>query len=370
MTQQNTVLLIGDVNSSHIHKWVKVIANYFRVVIFSIDQLSEQNRQYVEIDNVVVYASKKNTSNSMSVVAYLKHLKRLRKIIKKEQPFVTHAHYATSYGMLGALTKKTIYCISVWGSDIYFFPKKTFIHRFMLKWILKKTDYIFATSHHLAAETNLYTKKNSYIIPFGLDTTLFAPNSESKNEIFTVGTVKSLENVYGIDRLITAFTQFNNKYPNSRCLIYGKGSQEDTLQQQINRVGMHEAIQLRGFVANDKVPEVIAQFDVYCALSRIESFGVAILEASACEVPVIVSDVDGLPEVVKHEQTGYVLDGDNMEQVVEQLEKLYLDSDLRKRLGQNGREFVKNTYEWTITSQKQIDFYYSLLKKEKNSDYS
>jgi len=367
MKSPNTVLLIGDVNSPHIHKWVKTIAAYFRVVIFSIDQLSEQNRQYVEIDNVVVYPSKKNTSNSTSIFTYLKHLKRLRKVIKKEQPFVTHAHYATSYGMLGVLTKKTIFCISVWGSDIYFYPKKTFIHRLFLKYILKKTDYIFATSHHLATETNLYTKKNINIIPFVLDTTLFCPISEFKSEVFTVGTVKSLENVYGIDRLIDAFVAFNKKHPNSRCLIYGKGSQKDILQQQINTLGMRDAIQLKGFVTNNKVPEAIAQFDVYCAFSRRESFGVAVIEASSCEVPVIVSNVDGLLEVVKHGETGYIVNAENQQEIVEYMEKLYFDSNLRKQMGKNGRKFVQENYEWTITSQKQIDFYYSLLKKENNS---
>jgi len=363
MNKQNTVLLIGDVNSPHIHKWIKAIAQHFRVVIFSIDQLYEQNRKYVEIDNVVVYASQENTSNSRSVLTYLKHLKRLRQIIKKEQPFVTHAHYATSYGMLGVLTKKTTFCISTWGSDIYFFPKKTALHRFMLKWILKKTDHIFATSQHLASETNLYTKKQILVIPFGIDTTLFSPKKISKNELFTVGTVKALEHVYGIDRLIEVFTQFNKKYPNSRCLIYGKGTQKDTLQQQINELGMQNAIILKGFVANNKVPEAIAEFDVYCALSRRESFGVAVIEASACEVPVIVSNADGLPEVVKHEKTGYIVFGDDQKEIVGHLEKLYLDVNLRKQMGKNGRKFVQENYEWEEVAQKQIDFYYSLLKK-------
>jgi len=363
MKKNNTILILGDVNSPHVHKWVKVISKHFRVVIFSIDKLYEQNRKFVEIENVVIYASQQNTSNSKSILSYLKQIDRLDEVIKKEQPFVTHAHYATSYGLLGRLTKTKNLCLSTWGSDIYFFPKKTIIHRLLLKWIFKKIDYIFATSKHLATETNLYTKKNVYVIPFGIDTTLFSPTYIAKEKVFTIGTVKSLENVYGIDRLIEAFAIFNKKYPDSRCLIYGKGSQKELLEQKIEEIGLKDKILLKGYIDNNKVPEVLSQMDVYCALSRRESFGVAILEASACEVPVIVSNVDGLPEVVQNEKTGYIVNGEDTQKVVEYLEKLYPDNDIRREIGKNGRKFVQENYEWTKTAQKQIDFYYSLLEK-------
>lgn len=362
MSNNRKILLLGDVNSIHLQKWILALKDHFGVLVFSIDKLHVSNKWMEELDGVKLFTSEENSSNSKSVLSYLKHKKKLKKIYKAYQPDITHAHYATSYGLLGALCNPKNYCISAWGTDVLLFPKKSFLHRIVFKNILKRAHYLFATSKNLTLELQKYTTKAVTTIPFGIDTQLFSPDTGYKsNTSFTIGTVKGLNKIYGIDRLIDAFATFNKKYPDSQCLIYGKGKDQALFEKQISELGLIDRVVLKGFVENKHVPAVLNSFDVYCALSRSESFGVAIIEASACEIPVVVSNVGGLSEVVKHKETGFIVDGDSEQEIVNCLEQLYHDKALRETMGRNGRSFVTEEYEWNKNVKQQVDFYNQLL---------
>jgi glycosyltransferase involved in cell wall biosynthesis len=362
MNYKKTILLLGDVNSVHLHKWIVALKEQFVVLVFSIDKLEEQNEWLRNVEGVRLFDSLKNTSNSGFSFLYFRQIRRLKTIYKKYQPDITHAHYATSYGLLGAFCNPKKYCISVWGTDVYFFPKTSFLHKMVFKWILKKADYLFATSKNLSTETQLYTRKTIQIIPFGIDTTLFSPiKSKNETDVFTIGTVKGLHTLYGIDRLIDAFADFNKKYPKSHCLIYGEGPYRKEFEQQITKLGMDDKIKLKGFIENKKVPIVLNSFDIYCALSRSESFGVAVVEASACEIPVIVSNIGGLTEVVRPNETGFIVNAESKQEIVDSMEQLYQQKELRQTFGQKGREYVSEHYEWSRNVEQQINFYIDLL---------
>ena len=94
------------------------------------------------------------------------------------------------------------------------------------------------------------------------------------------------------------------------------------------------------------VPDWLNRFDIYAAPSRLESFGVAVIEASACAVPVVVTDVGGLPEVVIADRTGLIVPREDVPALQAALKRLVLDARLREELGREGRRHVAETYEW------------------------
>ena len=100
--------------------------------------------------------------------------------------------------------------------------------------------------------------------------------------------------------------------------------------------------------------------DIYVAVSIKESFGVAVLEASACSKPVVVSNVGGLPEIVEDGITGFIVEKENPEVLAEALEKLILDIDLRIQMGKNGRNKVINEYNWKDSVAAMISIYESI----------
>jgi glycosyltransferase involved in cell wall biosynthesis len=91
---------------------------------------------------------------------------------------------------------------------------------------------------------------------------------------------------------------------------------------------------------------MLNRLDIYCALSRRESFGVAILEASACEKPVIVSDADGLVEVTRIDKIGIVVPKEDVNTSAKAMIKLIQDQALCKKMGKAGRKHVLKNYTW------------------------
>lgn len=364
------VLMLSDPNSPHTIKWAKSLAkNGIDIFIFGIGDLKVDN--YGGILNIKIRTLKENVNRnewSISKLRYLKALPFVKQIIKEFKPDILHAHYATSYGLLGALSGFNPFVISVWGSDIFSFPLKSRLHKLLLTFNLTKADKVLSTSHVMAKETKLYTNKEIEVTPFGVDMAQFKP-TYTKEELFdkddiVIGTVKTLEEKYGIEYLIKAFKIVNDKHPKLplKLLIVGGGSLEKKLKDLTKDLGIENKTIFTGKVPYGDVPKYHNMLSVFVSVSDSESFGVAIIEASACEKPVVVSDVGGLPEVVEDGITGFVVPPKDPVKTAEAIEKLILNKDLREKVGKNGRERVKKLYNWDDNVKQMIRIYKELAK--------
>ncbi len=364
------ILLLADPSSSHTIKWANGLHDRgLEISIFGLS--SYDGAQYKVGIKIDAFTSpqfiKLRTDGSLLKIFYLMALPRLKKIIKKFKPDIIHAHSASSYSLLGALSGFHPFAISVWGTDIYNFPQKSNFLKEVIIYNLKKSDMLFSTSKIMAEETKKYTNKKVNVVPFGIDTETFKPkktkNYFSENDI-VIGTIKSVEKKYGTEYLVTAFKKVKENHPNVplKLLIVGGGSMISYIKTLVANLGIESDVQVTGFVSYDKIPGYHRMLDIYVAVSTedSESFGVAILEASACETPVIVSNVGGLPEVVDDNTTGFIVPKSNVEVLVEKIE-LLLDEDLRKKLGKAGRIRVKNFFNWDENVIQMIKNYEEIL---------
>jgi glycosyltransferase involved in cell wall biosynthesis len=350
------ILFVGDVNSIHLRKWVESASEQYTVGVFSLDNL-KLDWSFSDKNSIQFYIPKEINTNTRFKLKYLGHLKRLNQAVSDFAPDVMHAHYASSYGLLSSLTGFKKLMVSVWGSDVYEFPNRSFFHALILRRVLRSAEKVFSTSEDMKLEASKYCSKPIYTIPFGVDMTLFAPTRKNDDQIFVVGTVKSLEAVYGIDRLLKVFALFNQIHPLSKCVIYGKGSREVELKNLADSLGLNGKVEFKGEVANKEVPDALNEIDVFCVLSRAESFGVSAVEASSCQLPVIASNVGGLHEVVKDGVTGFLVDAENTSEVLEKLENLYLKKNLRIKMGEEGRRLVAEKFDWKMNSKQLFDHY-------------
>ncbi len=361
------LVLLSDPNSVHTARWATSLARK-GLEVHIVGLSPNTNNIYSSYQNIEVYdlnidsKDVKQSSGLFSKIKYVKTLNRVKSLINEIKPDIVHAHYATSYGLLGALSGFHPFIISVWGSDVFIFPKKSVIHKKILKFNLKKADKILSTSHAMAKETSLYTDKDIEVTPFGIDLDKFKPiKVESifgENDI-VVGTIKSLEPEYGIEYLISAFkivVEKNRSLP-LKLLIVGSGSLEAKLKKMVSDLGLSEYTVFVGKVPYDEIPKYHNMIDIPVFVSNSESFGVAVIEASACEKPVIVSDVGGLPEVVENNVTGIVVPPRNEIETAKAIEKLVLDKSLREKMGKAGRERAKKLYNWEENVKQMIEIY-------------
>lgn len=363
------IVLLSSLFSIHTIRW----ANVFCLMGHEVHVISIQKAVDAVDSSVHVHM--------LSIPApfgYFFNVHALRSLIKEIRPDVINVHYASGYGTLARLAKCHPYVLSVWGSDVYDFPEKSPWHLRLIQQNLMAADCVCSTSCAMAHQTHkIYPNiplDAISITPFGVDTTKFQPLPEVREpNVITIGTVKTLASKYGIDTLLRAFSYAYDKLDievpslakKMRLVIVGGGPQEAELKELAISLGIDKKCEWKGKVSHDEVPRYLNQFDVYVALSRLdsESFGVAIIEASACGIPVVVSDAGGLPEVVRDGETGVVVPRDNPEEAGKALVELIKNNKMRSMLGAAGRLHVQNKYEWSQCGKTLI----SCLVKTKDS---
>ncbi len=291
----------------------------------------------------------------------------VKRLVQELKPDIVHAHYASSYGLLGALSNHHPLVISTWGMDILGFPETSPFHRMLLRWSLFRADVICTTSNQLAEATKRYLPggKLPVVTPFGIDTQIFRPHGEKPKSDLTIGIVKTLEPKYGVEYLIRAFAQVQRRLSYLRLLIVGNGYLRRELQKLALELKVGEMTAFAGRIAHVDVPHWLGRIDIFVnpSVHESETFGVAVLEASSMEIPVVTSRIGGLPEVVQDGVTGFLVPPRDVNALAERIERLATDENLRKQMGKAGREFVMKNYDWNEMAKSMERLYDSLVKK-------
>lgn len=363
------VVFLAGQNSIHTVRWANaMVQKVSQLHLLTMHQPSDPINSKVKIHNLPHKAPH----------GYFLNTKHVQKLLAEIQPDLLHVHYASGYGTLGRLSNYHPLLLSVWGSDVYDFPATSFLHRALVAANLRQADWVASTSEVMAQQTKSLCPDISHlsITPFGIDLDKFRPEPKQDRNYITIGTVKKLAPKYGIDILIKAFAQARKmaiaQAPNLaeklRLIIVGDGVQRKELESLTQQLKINHVTNFVGAVPHQQVPDYLNQMDVYVAASRLdsESFGVAVLEASACGLPVIVSDVGGLPEVVQDQITGYITPKENVAAIAEAIVKLVHNSDTRQHLGLAGRQLVIKRYAWDENVGLVYEIYSKLLAKTKS----
>ncbi len=304
----------------------------------------------------------------------------VRRLLNNLHPDIVNAHYASGYATTARLVSYRPWLLSVWGSDVYDFPTKSPLHRALVRGNLRAADAVASTSHCMAKVTHALapTLGQIAITPFGVDMEAYAdavPMPRAQPGRWVVGTVKTMADKYGIDTLIQAFALLLASLQASdpemarqlHLRLVGDGPQMPALKQLAAQLGVADRIQFVGHVNHAQVPHELAQLDVYVALSRQESFGVAVIEAGAAARPVVVSDAGGLPEVVLDGVTGLVVPRENPQAAADAIECLLCDADLRQRMGAAARRHVAQHYSWDACVETMLKVYERLVARHRSS---
>ena len=300
-------------------------------------------------------------------VRYLSQGRAIRNIVSKLKPDIIHVHYASSYGVTCAFAGIEDYFLSIWGSDIYDFPTTSFLHKYLISRALRQPKYLLSTSRAMASEAHKYTSRKFEITPFGVDIDLFTPEKRTRRNdgVFIVGTVKTLSPKYGIDNILKACRLVLDRRPNLpiQIQIAGSGPQESELRTLAHDLDLDGRVKWLGFISQMEAAIAWANMDVAIIPSVLESesFGVAAVEAQACAIPVIVSDIPGLMESTFPQVSSMVFARGNVDQLSCAIEFLYDNPAKRKQMGIQGRIYVKQNFEYNHCFQHISDLYESSL---------
>jgi phosphatidyl-myo-inositol dimannoside synthase len=200
-------------------------------------------------------------------------------------------------------------------------------------------------------------------VPLGTDPRRFHPDlpqAEIRSRYDLFGrrwllSVARLTRHKGIDTGIVALAQLADEYPDLGYAIAGSGDELPALKKLAAELGVANRVRFLANVPDQDLPGLYNCAEVYLGLSRlmnqrVEGFGISLLEAGACGIPVVATRTGGIPEAVGDGESGILVDPDNPEQVAATLRTLLNDRSLAERLGAGGRSAVERYYNWDRVS--------------------
>lgn len=175
-----------------------------------------------------------------------------------------------------------------------------------------------------------------------------------------VGFVGRLGREKGCNELFRAFQRIKTSMPDAKLLFVGPIEKEDTIDPEL----LDYFWKCDDIIKTDRVTHVekyTAAMDVFVLPSYREGFGMSVIEASAMEVPVVVTEYPGPSSAMRDGVTGYAVPVKNDEQLCQRILQLLQDQSLCKQMGKNGRKFVEESFEQKTFIQKYIDNRMKLL---------
>lgn len=283
---------------------------------------------------------------------------------------IVHVQWPIPNG-LGALFLKKLYGIpyvnTIHGEEVYL--SKRYHTTFALKWMVnnaKKTITNSSATKDSCLESGL-NGDNIQIIPFGVDTNFFKPLNLPKNENkFQILSVGYLIERKGFEYLIRAMKEVLKKNTNVGLKIVGSGPLGGKLKNLIKELRLENEVEIIKNVSDDELLHLYNSSDLFVLSSIIDSqgntegLGVVLLEAMACRIPVIGSNVGGIIDIVMDKETGLLFKEKNSKEIADKIIFAIENKLKMNKLAENGFSAVKENFNWENIAKLYINSYNSI----------
>lgn len=263
-----------------------------------------------------------------------------------------HVHYALPHATSAYLAKQIMLerginvgvVTTLHGTDITLVGSDP-SYKHVVEFSIDKSDGVTAVSEYLKNETyeRFDIKQDIKVIPNFIDLNRFQKTNKKhfaraispEGEKIIVH-VSNFRKVKRVPEVISVFAKILERGIKSKLLLVGDGPDRQRAEQQCRDLGICDEVRFLGKL--EEVEEVLSIADLFLIPSGSETFGLAALEAMSCSVPVISSNIGGLPEVNIHGETGFLCDLDDVDCMAEYAVKILTDKNLHDKLSQNARK--------------------------------
>lgn len=213
-----------------------------------------------------------------------------------------------------------------------------------------------ALKKHLSFEFHEKVRK----IYSGIDLSVFRPLPDIEKQ-WDLAFMGRLESMKSVDLFPEMLSILKSRLPDLKMMMTGEGSLKDWLFREFDERGVSFMVEYLGVVETEEVPVLINKSRVFIYPSRQEPFGLSIVEAMACGVPVLTTDVFGPREIVKHNYDGIAVPPDDVTALADAVELLLRNSELRGLIASNALKSVKEKYDIKQYTKQLVDIYDELI---------
>lgn len=289
----------------------------------------------------------------------LAQLVALRRILRHQHVDVIHAHWLIPQGLALAILGVLVKDMPPWictshGGDLLGLNGPLLIR--LKRWIIHSTSLLTVVSNTMMDRARSLGAKmeQRQIVSMGVDTkTLFTPDRavpRGDNQLLFVGRLVEKK---GVSYLLDAMQYILKQRPDTRLSIIGDGPMEHALKRKADHLGVSHAVTFHGSVNNAETPGFYKRAAVFVAPSIVtaqgdqEGLGLVLVEALACECPVIASDLPAIRDVVIDGVNGLICRQKDSADLAAKVCYLLEHPELREAMGVAGRRYVQSRFDWT-----------------------
>jgi glycosyltransferase involved in cell wall biosynthesis len=348
--------LIADGRSIHTQRWAAYFAQKGHAV-----HLITYDPMGLSIDGVTEHVLGSRWKN-----LYLSFIPRhlgVARIVREIKPDLIHAHFIAKYGFHLPGLRFHPSVVSAWGDDVLILPDKSPLVRLFTKKVLDSVDLIYAVSdnirNRIIGDFSIPEDKVCHL-PFGIDTSRFAPAEDGRPVDHTIVEVFSNRGffpVYDSATLVKGFALALKTNPQLRLTLKGDGPEEDKTKLLVESLGISAAVTFLKKTDYSQVPSDYHNADIFITTSVSDGTPVSILEAMASGIPVIASAIGGIPEWITDGENGVLVPSRSPEAFAGAILRLAADPLLRRSMGAAARATIFSRGEWnTLMARVEKDY--------------
>lgn len=361
VTSKIKICYLADAGSIHTQRWCRHFSMHgFDVHVISFRNFNIENTTVHFIDAGTIGVSGGNWK-------VLKKIPAIKSVLKKIKPDILHAHYATSYGLAGALTGFHPYVITALGTDVLISPFESKIYKIAVKYALRKADWITAMADHMRDKIislGIKPEKISTVV-FGIDPEIFnALHRNIDKDKFVITSTRNFEKVYNVNDLIEAFAVVRKKVPNVFLNLIGSGSLEAQIKSKVHDLNLNDCVKFFGRIPQLEISEVLQKTNVFVSVSSSDGNNISLNEAMACGCFSVVTDIPANKQWLSEGINGYFVPVDNPDNLAAKLIDACNNYEmlLQKCLEFNAK-IINEKGIWSNNMKIVEDKYLSLIEK-------
>jgi len=300
-----------------------------------------------------------------------------RRVVRRIRPDLLHAHQVAGPGWLAAAAGYRPFLVTAWGSDLLLGPAHSRAQRVLARWVLRRADYVTCVSQGLvrAARDLGADPGRTEALPWGVDTAVFypSPDAHSRSEVrarwgfeqqLVVLGLRPLRPVYNPLDMARAIPLVLERVPNALFVIrsyHPDPALMAAFQVFVEEHGVGHAVRYVGELAgDDEIATLYRAADVAVSVPDSDGTPQSVLEALACGLAPVLSDIPALRDWVEHERQGLFVPTGDAEALAGAIVRLLAEPELRRRLGENAVHLVETRADSKACMRRYEEIYREL----------
>jgi glycosyltransferase involved in cell wall biosynthesis len=275
-------------------------------------------------------------------------LRRVQQLHRQSPIHVIHAHAALPCGHAAALLSRRLgipFVVTIHGLDVF---NSCFQKGIAAGWRRKASLNVYESANKVVCISRkvrrlltdaMGTGVASEVVYNGTDPSVFAPGT-AQEKTPTILMVGNLLAGKGHELVLRAFSRVEDSHPDLQCRIIGEGADRDRFVGLAKDLGISDQVHFLGRRSRSEVAEAMRNCTIFVLPSRYEGLGCVYLEAMACSKPVISCSGQGIDEIIQHGSNGWLIPVDGLGELVQGLQVLLANAELRARIGQAARQTI------------------------------